>query len=242
MNKPCEYLEWDSRFFEQRIGRVKADTLTSDTLAAVLDWSRAQSIDCLYFLARADDDQTIRLAETNGFHLVDLRVTLEAYIRFDKPSSIIKDITIRQHNEAEIPELRAIASSSYHNSRFYYDGHFPRERCDALYAVWIEKACRNPEQQVLVADVSGRPAGFITCERRDASTGQIGLLGVSVDFRGHGIGPALIAAALDTFRQQGLERVNVVTQGRNLTAQRSYQRSGFVTANIQLWYHRWFQR
>ena len=30
--------------------------------------------------------------------------------------------------------------------------------------------------------------------------------------------------------------------GRNLAAQRLYQRSGFVTASLQLWYHRWFLR
>jgi len=34
----------------------------------------------------------------------------------------------------------------------------------------------------------------------------------------------------------------VVTQGRNLAAQRLYQRNGFVTASLQLWYHRWFPR
>jgi hypothetical protein len=34
--------------------------------------------------------------------------------------------------------------------------------------------------------------------------------------------------------------VKTVTQGRNIPAQRTYQRCGFQTAAVQLWYHRWF--
>jgi hypothetical protein len=34
--------------------------------------------------------------------------------------------------------------------------------------------------------------------------------------------------------------VNVVTQGRNSKAQRLYERCGFLTRSVQLWYHRWF--
>ena len=39
---------------------------------------------------------------------------------------------------------------------------------------------------------------------------------------------------------RGIDRVQVVTQGRNVRAQRVYQRCGFVSAQLQLWYHRWF--
>jgi hypothetical protein len=46
--------------------------------------------------------------------------------------------------------------------------------------------------------------------------------------------------ALRWFTENRLNRVEVVTQARNFTAQRLYQRSGFVTANVQLWFHKWF--
>jgi hypothetical protein len=31
-----------------------------------------------------------------------------------------------------------------------------------------------------------------------------------------------------------------VTQGRNLAAQRLYQRTGFLIRDLQLWYHKWY--
>ena len=51
---------------------------------------------------------------------------------------------------------------------------------------------------------------------------------------------ALIAAALDWCEAEGAEEVAVVTQGRNVAAQRLYQRCGFVTQRLELWYHKWF--
>jgi hypothetical protein len=32
----------------------------------------------------------------------------------------------------------------------------------------------------------------------------------------------------------------VVTQGNNLAAQRLYQTCGFLSRDLQLWYHKWY--
>jgi dTDP-4-amino-4,6-dideoxy-D-galactose acyltransferase len=50
-----------------------------------------------------------------------------------------------------------------------------------------------------------------------------------------------VNASLGWFAQHGCDRVQVVTQGRNLAAQRLYQRAGFLTADLKLWYHKWYQ-
>jgi ribosomal protein S18 acetylase RimI-like enzyme len=93
---------------------------------------------------------------------------------------------------------------------------------------------------VLVAVADGTPAAYVTCHLK-GDEAQIGLVGVSAQQLGRGLGTKLVQQFFSWSRQQNARRVTVVTQGRNLAAQRLYQRNGFVTASLQLWYHRWFQ-
>ena len=73
---PCEHLEWDTEFFGIRIARVTTSSLDDATAARVVEWARAESVDCLYYLADAVNPESGRAAERAGFRLVDFRVTL----------------------------------------------------------------------------------------------------------------------------------------------------------------------
>src|SRR5436309_8519333 len=77
VHPPCEVLLWDSGFFACRIGRLNGGRLDAALLPAVDAWCREEAIDCLYFLADAEDPAVARTAEAAGFRLVDLRVTLD---------------------------------------------------------------------------------------------------------------------------------------------------------------------
>jgi len=110
-----------------------------------------------------------------------------------------------------------------------------------LYETWIEKSCKGYADAVLVAELQGWPVGYISCHLLDQAEGQIGLFGVSADFQGKGLGQKLVNESLRWFAEQGMRQVTVVTQGRNCRAQRLYQRCGFLTRSVQLWYHRWFR-
>ena len=52
--------------------------------------------------------------------------------------------------------------------------------------------------------------------------------------RDRGIGWALVAESLRWFAVHGARQVSVVTQGRNVQAQRLYQHCGFLTRSMQL--------
>lgn len=235
-----EFLTWDSEFFGFRIARVKQTQLSNADISVINAWAATEKIDCLYFLAESDDAHSVRIAEQNNFALVDIRVTLDISLQGDYAPLAQ---TIRLAQAADVDRLKAISSASYQNSRFYYDAHFPTEKNNQLYAIWVEKlfnhAITNAENhRVLVAD-QGAVAGFITCEIKNG-VGEIGLFAVDSAQQGAGLGGALINAALAWFAAQGVSHVQVVTQGRSITAQRAYQRAGFKTRQMQLWYHRWF--
>lgn len=243
-NRPCELLGWDSDFWGFRVARVLGGRLTREQAVMIDKWCRAQAVRCLYFLARSDDPETTRAAEDAGFRLVDVRVTLERQTEGVGGPTGHPDIethAVRAVRPDDVGALQRIARSAYGHTRFYYDESFPPGRCDALYEAWITRSCEGYADGVLVAAPDGTPVGYVSCHLSgDESTGTIGLVGVSDRATGEGVGQALVLSALGWFGQRGARAVRVVTQGRNVAAQRLYQRCGFLTSQIQLWYHKWY--
>ena len=143
--------------------------------------------------------------------------------------------------DSDLAALKAIARVSHQDSRFYFDRRFAEASAAALYERWIERSCQGWADVVLVAEAEGVPSGYCTCHIREHGTGSIGLVGVSAAAQGRGLGRQLIESALATFHARRVRHVEVVTQGRNCAAQRLYQRSGFVTESVMLWYHKWIE-
>lgn len=233
----CNYLEWDSEFFELRIARLNRSRLDDAILKETLSWCRANHIDCLYFLADADDARTCRIADRNGFFQADVRMTFERSVSLNELNPPPGD-SVRLAREEDFPALRAIARDGHRDTRFYFDEHFDRAKCDLLYETWIENSLRGYAQAVLVAEVDGRVAGYVTCHLRGEES-QLGIIGVAAGRQRSGLGTKLVRHFLAWSVREGARQATVVTQGRNVAAQRLYQRNGFVTASCQLWYHRW---
>jgi dTDP-4-amino-4,6-dideoxy-D-galactose acyltransferase len=215
--------------------------LAPEIVQSARTWCEENGVQCLYFLAACDDPVTVRLAEDNGFRLVDIRLTMTrdtASPELGRNESA--GVVVRRHTEQDVPQLRRIARISYADSRFCYDRHFSKDRCGALYETWIEKSCRGDADLVLVAELAGEPIGYVTGHREGRAAGRIGLVGVHSGHHGLHAGHALVAGAVEWFAERGVRQVSVVTQGRNVRAQRLYQRCGFITSSVELWYHRWF--
>lgn len=234
-----EPLPWDSEFFEIPIARLRAEQLTRETLARADSECEQAAIRCLYALVSASDPPTIQRLFEWGYRWVDIRLTLMAEIS-DAFKGRSLDPRIRKASKNDIVPLRAIASTSHTDGRFYSDPDFPRDRCDAFYAQWIENSVNGYEDAVWVIDDEWGPAGYVTCKLRPEGRGQIGLFAVAARARGKGFGRRLIDAAKIWFATQHCREVDVVTQGANIAAQRIYQRNGFVTKDVQVWFHKWF--
>jgi ribosomal protein S18 acetylase RimI-like enzyme len=232
-------LDWDSAFFGLRVATAGEGPLAPAEMEQAMKWCEARSIDCLYLLVDASDLATLRSCAEHGFRTVDIRMTYELVFDRARPSTATPP-GIRAARESDIPALRAIASVSHTDSRFYSDGGFDRARCDELYATWIEKSCRGWADVVFVAEHDRAPAGYLSCHAREGRRGEIGLVGIAESAQGRGLGRALVQSGLGWFTERGLERATVVTQGRNVAAQRLYQSAGFRTSSVQLWHHRWF--
>jgi dTDP-4-amino-4,6-dideoxy-D-galactose acyltransferase len=236
-----QILEWDSNFFGKKIARANVEKLTENSLHSLLSESIKSEVDCLYLLLNAADKSKVKLAEMNGFHLVDIRVTLARSIEPELSPWVSPSSAIRLAKADDIINLRSIAAANHKDSRFYSDGNFPAELCDELYATWIEKSCNGYADAVLVADRGEGAIGYTSCHIRENGVGNIGLVGISDKCQGQGLGKLLLAEALSWFAANGVKKVEVITQGKNIGAQRLYQKCSFMTAAMELWFHKWLQ-
>jgi dTDP-4-amino-4,6-dideoxy-D-galactose acyltransferase len=110
---------------------------------------------------------------------------------------------------------------------YYYSGVlFSKTDADLLFETWITNSIRGRADQVLVATQDERPLGFITCRIAADRTGIIELVGVGAEHNSRGLGKALVAAALQWFRDAGAPVVTVRTQAANVAALRMYSGTG----------------
>lgn len=214
------------------IGRVLEEQLDAE---AVDRWARDHDVACLYVLGRDDPGAAVE-AEEAGFRLMDVRMELGRPAAGDESSSL------RPATADDVEPLRELARANHRITRFYADPNFPDERCDELYATWISRSIEGWADAVLVADVDGRPAGYVSCHALEWGWGSIGLIGVGPDARGRGLGRELVNGAVGWARERGLERVTVVTQGRNVPALRTFEGCGFRTDEVGLSFHKWYDR
>jgi len=78
----------------------------------------------------------------------------------------------------------------------------------------------------LVAAARGDVVGLLHVERTRFGFGEIGML-VAREWRGHGVGTALVAAAIDWGREQGLHKLTLSVFPHNEAAIALYRKFGF---------------
>lgn len=238
---PCELLSWDSRFFGFPIARVTTERLTSSIAESVVDWCEQNRVRCLYFLCRPDDRDSVGLAESYQFHLVDIRVELVWSFYDHRPEpNTTRQVRIQPYLSDDRAALMEISGTAYTATRFYYDRGFTREQASSLYKEWISRECDADTSSVLVATLNDTIAGFVTCSLDSPASGRIGLLGVNEGMRGNRVGRSLVDAAQEYFIQRNIHQVRVTTQGRNVAALRLYEGAAFRVDTLHLWYHKWF--
>lgn len=235
-------LAWDTEWWGRVTATVAVERLDCDSAAELDSWSQEHRVELMYLLCRGFDPCTAHVAEDSGFRLMDIRLAYrrEDGVADDGPA-LNAAVRVREVLESDKSALSGIARSSYQLSRFYADPNLDHERCDLLYERWLEVEWSGAASFVLAAEYLGLPAGYITGHVHPGrQTGSIVLIGVSDSARGKGVGAALLSHALSLFRERGARHIEVVTQGRNVSAQRLYSRCGFLLDNVGLWFHKSF--
>jgi RimJ/RimL family protein N-acetyltransferase len=88
-------------------------------------------------------------------------------------------------------------------------------------------AARWEIEDTLVADADSELVGMIHVERSRFGFGEVGML-VARDWRGRGVGSALVAASIDWARAHGLHKLALSVFPHNEAAIALYRKFGFV--------------
>lgn len=146
---------------------------------------------------------------------------------------------VRAATTADLPELCELLGQLFEQEADFHPDTRKQER--ALRAILAQPEAGS----LLVATLSGRVTGMVNLlfSISTAEGGPVAWLDDMVvhrDFRGQGMGPALLQAAQRHAHKQGCLRITLHTDHDNHVAQGIYEKAGFVRSGMQVW--RWHVR
>ena len=229
-----ELLDWDSNFFNKKIGRVFFEE-TMDILS-VLEYAKIEKYDLVYVIGKHDLYFSSNILSKFGGQLVDRKVQYTKEITsFTNTSNVISEYDSLKLDVA----LEQLTYESGEYSRFRLDKRF--DKCDfyRLYKVWITKSVEKEiADKVFVAKESENICGMITL-KIGPEKGSIGLIAVSKQKQGCKYGRRLVDACCSELLNAKVKAIEVSTQFANKNACSFYERCGFYVKTTTNIYHFW---
>jgi ribosomal protein S18 acetylase RimI-like enzyme len=136
-------------------------------------------------------------------------------------------MSVRPCEEKDLPEVVGLITQLAEVSN--YDKEFQLNEFSRIF----RKMAALPEvYENYVYESNGKVAGFISVVFymtyfHRVGTAQVNELVVDDNFRGQGIGQALMKAAEQEARRRGMDELEVGTEQENLPAQQFYRKYGF---------------
>ena len=150
----------------------------------------------------------------------------------------VTDVSIRIANEVDFEPARAVLGASYAE----YEAVLPPTNWVAYLADILDLEGRDPESDLLVAEIEGRVVGCVSyfppgakasypsdgySEHWPAEWSAVRLLAVDPGTRGAGVGRRLTEACIARAREQGAKTLGLHTTAPMKVARAMYERMGF---------------
>jgi GNAT superfamily N-acetyltransferase len=235
------FSEIDSERFGVRVARAH---VVSDRLSRVLDFCAAERIDLLVARCRTNDFEAAQGMESKGFLLMDTLV----YYSFDLTKKAIPEdpcqVRVRRLLPGDADEIPKVASAAFkgYMGHYHADRRLDRSQCDEAYRSWAERSCTTDKaaDEVLVAEIAGRVAGFATLRLNSPEEVDGLLFAVAPESQGKGICRLFMIRSLQWCRAQGAKRMVISTQVTNVSMQKVWCRTGFEPSHSYYTFHKWF--
>lgn len=228
-------LEWDSRFFGHKIGKIELRELGADDVEREVTRARQLGFALLYLFGEPRVPLSSPWLKGNHGCLVDIKV-MYAKSGLARKAGFASTVW---REPAEIGQLYELAYESGKYSRFKLDPRFGLESFQRLYRAWVDNSVSGAvADDILVYREGGRLGGFCTVKYR-ADQATIGLIAVAPDHQGKGIGRDLCEAVETRSIHRGCHGIAVATQMANAGACRFYEKMGMKIVESTDIYHLW---
>lgn len=233
-NNGYQFLEWDSNFLKLKVCKIISTEI--NLTKSILEEIYKNDFDLVYLSSAEKINFETNFIQNFEIRLVDIKTTYLKSNLIQSPDS--------NHNKtytASIPEKKLIelALESGMYSRFKVDSNIPEAKFEELYTLWITNSVNKQiADEVIVNYQNNEISGFITLGIKNM-IGDIGIIAVDSKYRGQKIGKSLIYSAENYFLNQGIDSIQVVTQGVNLPACNLYASCGYTISEENYFYHLW---
>jgi ribosomal protein S18 acetylase RimI-like enzyme len=235
------FLPWDSGLFGLRAGRISrlqgsAQELRYLLPPLLLEFSR-RSITHITARVPAADLSAAHLLGHFGFELIDIIQTFSRQLPAEFPAPTPPPgIQLRLHRPEDTEQICAIARRAYRFDRFHADRALTTEQADRVNEEWLRNSCRGEGADAIAVATRGHEVlSYVTCRcHQPTQSGNIIMVATHPDAQGQGLAKATTAFALAWFANQGMRKVEVGTQLRNIPASRTYEQSGFRLTSASL--------
>jgi len=233
MKEKFRILDWDSSFFEFKVGQVDNDqSLTPDFLKH-LDNNQLQL--CYYLSNKKLSKDSL----VNDYYKIERILTRIPIVkRIGNWTEIHEKIT-SYRARTPTAELYDLARLSGSLGRFAQDPNIPEYKYHDLFNNWIENSVkRKIADEVLVYKEKGKIIGFVTL-KWDGENGYGPLLAVNREFEGKGVAFALMRAIETKLLENNCKYFISGTQKDNRKALTIFKRFGFELQSAEYVYHLW---
>lgn len=146
---------------------------------------------------------------------------------------------MREASAADLPAIIAMLHDD-ETARHREDPSLP---LDPRYLAAFEAIEADPNQQLIIAELDGEPAGTMQLSFlpglsfRGAWRAQIEAVRIASHLRGRRLGEQMIAWAVDRARARDCKMVQLTSTATRLAAHRFYARLGFVQSHVGMKLH-----
>ncbi|MBN1582137.1 MAG: GNAT family N-acetyltransferase [Anaerolineae bacterium] len=252
-------MEWDTNHFGIEIWRLDQlgawtepshqDQILDHLVQACLQTAHARGGQGMQTRVPIDNLPAIHALERANFHVMEVLTTwLFDLNRTPIPPKRNPEL-IRDAEPADEEPLIELARAVYTPipDRFHVDPHLSPRASDELYAEWIRNSFSGQmADHIAVTEIDGQVVGYTTLKYLDDQgglcnirIGELGLGGMSPDFRGQGIVTDGVIHNLEWLRHRQADVCIVGTQGNNIPPQIVWLKIGFRPATMALTLHHW---